>query len=123
VGFKIFMGLMLAAVVGLGALAVQSGRKFKPPPPTPEELALQEKSREFLDLYKAIEDDVVRQPTRPMADFEQPILKLHYLWLDVRDNAYWSSRPADRAKIDSVVTKLVSDVTRDKQLRQAASGD
>lgn len=83
---------------------------------------MREKNQRFVELYQSTYDTIVREPTRPMADFYQPILELHYLWLEVRDSIYWTSQPKDRATVDMVITKLVDQVSRDKKIRDAFSG-
>ena len=80
----------------------------------------QEKSAEFSLQYKKIWDRCVAEPTRPLADMEQDILKLHYLWLEVREYPTYQSKPEERMKIDREVAKLVADVEKDKELRELA---
>jgi hypothetical protein len=81
---------------------------------------MQEKSAEFSLQYKKIWDRCVAEPTRPLADMEQDILKLHYLWLEVREYPTYQSKPEERMKIDREVAKLVADVEKDKKVRELA---
>ena len=60
----------------------------------------------------------VSEPTRPLADMEQDILKLHYLWLEVRKYPTYQSKAEERMKIDREVAKLVADVEKDKKVRE-----
>lgn len=80
----------------------------------------QEKSAEFSLQYKKIWDRCVAEPTRPLADMEQDILKLHYLWLEVRKYPTYQSKAEERMKIDREVAKLVADVEKDKKARELA---
>ena len=81
---------------------------------------MQEKSAEFNQQYKKIWDRCVSEPTRPLADMEQDILKLHYLWLEVRKYPTYQSKAEERMKIDREVAKLVADVEKDKKVRELA---
>jgi len=81
---------------------------------------MQEKSAEFNQQYKKIWDRCVAEPTRPLADMEQDILKLHYLWLEVREYPTYQSKPEERMKVDKEVAKLVADVEKDKKVRELA---
>jgi hypothetical protein len=81
---------------------------------------MQEKSAEFNQQYKKIWDRCVAEPTRPLADMEQDILKLHYLWLEVREYPAYQNKPEERMKVDREVAKLVADVEKDKKVRELA---
>lgn len=116
----LFFALMFVFVVG-GSLAEKNSPPQAPSSPSLAD-PMAEKNQRLIDLYQSTYETIVQQPTRPVADFYQPVLEMHYLWLEVRDSAYWTGRPDDRAKMDQVITKLVDQVSRDKKIRDAFSG-
>ena len=116
----LFFAFMFVFIVG-GSLAEKNSPSIAVSSP-PQDDPLTEKNKRFVELYQSTYDTIVREPTRPMADFYQPILELHYLWLEVRESPYWTTRRKDRDQIDMVITKLVDQVSRDKKIRDAFSG-
>lgn len=69
---------------------------------------------EFLGQMEALQEAAVREPSRPLIQWRQEILKLHYLWLEVRDYAFVKYEATKRAQIDAYVSGLVSKVEAEK---------
>lgn len=83
-----------------------------------KEQVLQQKNQRIVEIYNTLYETAVNQPTRPMADAHQLVLEMHYLWKEVRDTAYWRYKAEDRRKMDEMISKLVSEVDRDKKVRE-----
>lgn len=111
---------VLILVLG-GALAEHQGSAVVAPL-AEQDAQIADKNQRLRDLYQSTYETIVREPSRPMADFYQPVLEMHYLWLDVRDSSYWVNRPEERKKMDLMITKLVDQVSRDKKVRDAFAG-
>jgi hypothetical protein len=88
---------------------------------TEETQRRQENVDEFIRQYKRINDICVTEPTRPLADLEEEVLKMHYLWLEVRKYPYFQYKAEERMKIDAMVAKCVAEVEKDKKVREIFS--
>jgi len=64
----------------------------------------------------------VREPSRPILHYRQEILKLHYLWLEVRDYEFVKYEKEKRAQLDAYVTRLVANVEKDRRLQEILAG-
>jgi len=79
------------------------------------------KSARIQQIYNTLKETAVTQPTRPMADAHQLVLEMHYLWKEVRNSPFWINRPKERDQMDVMVSRLVAEVDKDKQIRDALS--
>jgi hypothetical protein len=76
----------------------------------------------FKDQLAYLNDMAVREPSRPLLHYREEILKLHYLWLEVRDYKFVQYEKHKRAQLDAYVARLVADVEKDKRLEEVISG-
>jgi len=79
------------------------------------------KNARIQEIYNTLKETAVTQPTRPMADAHQLVLEMHYLWKEVRNSPFWINRPKERDQMDVMVSRLVAEVDKDKQIRDALS--
>lgn len=79
------------------------------------------KSARIQEIYNTLKETAVLQPTRPMADAHQLVLEMHYLWKEVRNSQFWLNRPKERDQMDAMISALVAEVDKDKQVRDAFS--
>jgi hypothetical protein len=77
---------------------------------------------DFLDQLAALREVGVQQPGRPLLHLRQEILKLHYLWLEVREYPFVQYEASKRAELDAYVAGLVARVEALKDLKDAAKG-
>lgn len=78
---------------------------------------------DFLAQLNGLQDAFAREPSRPLIHWRQEILKLHYLWLEVRDYAFVKYEAAKRSELDAHVARLVARVEAQKEASDQPATD
>ena len=118
-------GISLALFVGAFLFVRNQEQKNPAPAPVADQDFERKKQNwaDFLAQLHGLQDAFVREPSRPLIQWRQEILKLHYLWLEVRDYAFVKYEAAKREQIDAYVAGLVAKVEKQNDLAQPASAD
>jgi len=119
-----FYGISLVLFVA-AFLFVRNEEQNKPAPTQVVDQNFERQKQNWEDFLLQLEwlrEMAVREPSRPILHYRQEILKLHYLWLEVRDYEFVKYEKEKRAQLDAYVTRLVDNVEKDRRLQEILAG-